>query len=213
MGEPPLTKCQIARVAATSWMSGRCTAQTLQPDIAACAAITRASRAQDLWKARYSANPFASAAKKAGRALKVANLEAMVESEGAKVQKGFGVPASVAEITWPDFEGCLWNADGSPDYQGARYMVRSGLESRANYQPDPLVGGAHLAGLFPPQVTDALVPMALDRFLNPGLALLAIGLLVAVVGLAFLGAALKPKKAAWPPAVEPESRAYLYSEA
>ncbi len=103
----------------------------------------------------------------------IANIKADLKKLESELFGYFGKGAPL-DIKWSDVNMCLWNANGEiPKYKKSKYMSRYEIHI-LNYLPMPIflpTGGLPFNGVFPRQLTN-LVPMWMDRFLNPELVIL-----------------------------------------
>ena len=95
---------------------------------------------------------------------------------GLTAAYGFG------DISWPDFQNCLWNTNGSPGGTNQnKYFTREDI-LELGMNPSHPVGGTAAAGKLWPAATSPL-PVSVDYIANPDLfAIMLIILLVCIAG-------------------------------
>jgi len=167
------TTCDLVRRGVDAAISGGCSLAHAQPDCA----ITDAASKRDLFiQTKYTPSRLLTRRAREIRARELDILRNDIADDAAQIRQTHGADAPT-DIAWNDFTRCLWNPDGQPGGpHGNTYFERNDLAS-IGYQPRPILGGAVLQGQFP-RLTNA-VPIWMDRFVNPDLAILV--LIVALV--------------------------------
>lgn len=188
------TSCDIARAAAAAALGGVCVGSSPPP---ACAVLDQATKRDFYFRTEYAPAGLASAGSREARARELGDVAADIAADAAAIAAGYG---GAPPPTWAGMTRCLWSPDGSPGGpHGNRYISRDDLTSMG-YAPQPLFGGAALAGRAPAAAV-AAVPVAVDRLVGPDLAVaLFVGLALAVLAALLLAARRDRKKTRAPPA-------------
>jgi len=122
---------------------------------------------------------------------KQTNIEHNIEEQGnilRKQEPGSREPGShqrldLDDVSWKNMQWCLLSPDGRPSGQFAHTHIKRQDLALEGYKPRPLIGGDKFYGTLPPAVTD-IVPIYMDRFMNPDLLLLLLLIvLLTVLGL------------------------------
>ncbi len=217
------TQCDIIRDFAAAWNCGLCASRACKTNgdclsgqtcssgactgrpsgcpaalsTALCAIPDAANKKMLLFEDQYNPmNIFMSAADKAALQQEEKNLLTGIQQDEAGIAAAYpGVPASVASISWPDFNYCLWNPSGSPG--GAynnKYFERNDAQGFGMKPPYPL-GGSFAQGSIwkPPKASP--VPLTVDYAMNPDLAVIVIFALLVIIFAVLIYSAYKSAKA------------------
>ena len=182
----PIKVCQVLREAGNAGLSSSaCGGKSQKPQ---CRVTDLANKKDALFQTQYG---FPS---KMGRQARAATLKVLrrdVEESEKAIADGYsdrGAEAQLDKVAWKKFPSCLWNADGSGGgLHKHKYFDRQDL-AELGYTPRPAFGGKALEGRLPKKLT-ALVPVWMDRAVNPDLAVvLVFAFLVLVFAALFYGA-------------------------
>jgi hypothetical protein len=114
----------------------------------------------------------------------------------SSLQREFpNVPASQLGSSWFDISNCKINADGSPGgHDLTRYPTRNDLVL-LGYQPNPIIGTTALSGKVP-QWSLPLIPIWMDRMMQPELAVVVIFVFLVIIFAAIIYSAYRWAKGA-----------------
>lgn len=118
------------------------------------------------------------------RSQTLANYRANIAETEQALIDDYGVDESTAAIAWPEYEKCLWNADGLPGGAfGHRYFRRVDASLQGMTPAYPLGGtlGSHL--IWKSDTRQGPIPLTVDYLVNPDLfAVLVLAFLAVVLG-------------------------------
>lgn len=199
---PPPTKCDIVRAGARAVLSGACAGDA--PPLA-CAVTDAATKRDFLFKTKYDPSGLLTPTDRQVRQKELGIIQDDLAGDEVDMQRKFGLHAPV-DISWADFTSCLWNPDGRPGGPHENeYFRREDLTS-LGYTPRPLVGGRVFADTAALRPLRGSVPVWLDRFVNPGLAIVLVFAFIVLVFGALLYAAYRSGHAGEAPAANDTSR-------
>jgi type II secretory pathway pseudopilin PulG len=160
-----------------------------------CAVPGAANKRMLLFATQYSpANLLMSAEDRAVRAQVESDLETGIASaeDGLAAAYPAGTPT---DISWPDFEYCLWNTTGAPGGPfGNKYFGRNDAES-FGMSPDYPIGKTLASGTVWKYPRASPLPTTVDYLMNPDLAVVAIlAFILLVVAALFVAASADEKK-------------------
>lgn len=105
------------------------------------------------------------------------------------------VPASQLGSSWFDISSCMIKPDGSPaGSDNTRYPTRKDLVL-LGYKPNPIIGTTALTGKVP-QWSPPLIPIWMDRIMQPELAVVVIFVLLVIIFAAIIYSAYRWAKGA-----------------
>lgn len=196
MADSGKTVCEITRQAVREAPQCACPNDKLiacrdvavAPD--SCTVFKIAEYQEKLFNEQYSPGKSSTV-----RKATLTNLATDIKSQEQILQDAFGKGISASDCQYWKMQRCLSNANGSKNGFGRTYIGRQELET-VGYAPAPIIHASFLDQKLPPNLTD-LVPIMVDRVMNPELAIVVI--LVIIIGIlwALIASVSKWKKGAY----------------
>lgn len=194
------TKCDIIRDVANATKCGMCAAIASNPakpvpdgcitfraapPAAVCGVPAAANARMKLFARQYSpSNLIESSAARAARTQEESIYQGIIQNSEKNLATAYpAAAAGAAAISWPDFEKCLWNKNGTPGgFNGNKYFARNDATQLGMSPEYPLGGKTAEHTIWKAGGSPSPLPLTVDYVTNPDMfAIVMFALLVIIL--------------------------------